>query len=403
LLEGIWAFVQNGVVDLPVSDEEQTGIAPLGVYEVGEHRYCTECVIEGDDLDRDAVMARMQALDASSLVVAGGRQRVRVHIHVNEPARVFLASEEFGRITQQKADDMERQGGLLNQAGQVAVVMDSGADLPQSEIDRLSIHVVPVRLSFGDREFLDGVTLTPQQFYRMLEESGEQPLTSQPPAQDFSRVYSMLTSHGYSVVVVGLSAQLSGTLAAAKQAAGRPDAGDVRVFDSLSATAGQGLLAMAAAEGAMAGYTADQIEALLTEMQPQTQVIAIAHDLSFAVRGGRVGSMVKRVTDWLHINPVLKAGRDGTLKLGGFHLGRGARPAALARSALRKMKHDTMYRLVIAHANNEQGALETRHQILQKHGRVHSCHITEAGPALGVHLGPGGLIVGFMPQPGLMS
>jgi fatty acid-binding protein DegV len=65
------------------------------------------------------------------------------------------------------------------------------------------------------------------------------------------------------------------------------------------------------------------------------------------------------------------------------------------------MEGDAMYRVVIAHADNEAGAIAMRQHILAQHARVHSCHITEAGPALGVHLGPGGLIVGFMPQPEL--
>lgn len=237
----------------------------------------------------------------------------------------------------------------------------------------------------------------------MLAEEEELPLTSQPPAQDFARVYSLLTSHGYSVISVGLSESLSGTTAAARQAAGRPDAGDIRVFDSLSATAGQGLLAIVAAEAAALGRSADEVEDLLREMIPRTRVTAVADDLSFGVRGGRVPVWVKRITDWLHINPVLSASPEGKLTLGGFHIGRGARPVALARTAVRKMKPEIMYRVLIAHVNNEQGAAETRQNILENHSTVHSCHITEAGPALGVHLGPGGLIVGFMPQPELLT
>ena len=79
------------------------------------------------------------------------------------------------------------------------------------------------------------------------------------------------------------------------------------------------------------------------------------------------------------------------------------RPARLARTVVRKMDPGTVYRVVIAHANNEAGAQATRHAILQRHGRIHSCHITEAGPALGVHFGPGGLIAGFTPQPRVLN
>ena len=402
LLDGIWTYIEKGAADDTVQLPPDLRMAPRGEFDVGEHRFCTECVIEGEGVRREEVMERMEALDASSLVVAGGKGRVRVHIHVNNPADVFLACGELGRITQQKADDMEKQHGLLNHPGEVAIVVDSGGDVPQSEVERLSIHLVPVRVSFGDREFLDGVSLSSEQFYEMLEAADEAPLTSQPPAQDFSRVYALLTSHGYSVVSVGLSEKLSGTTGAARLAAGKPDAGDVTVFDSRSAAAGQGLLAIIAAEAAAMGMSANEILALLEEMRPRTRVIAVANDLSFGVKGGRVPAIVKRITDVLHINPVLTASPEGKLTLGGFHLGRGARPEALARSALRKMSIDSVYRVMITHINNEQGAQETRRHILQKHGKIHSCHVAEAGPALGVHLGLGGIIVGFMPQPAVL-
>jgi DegV family protein with EDD domain len=400
LLDGIWTYIESGEVDETAADLQGDLTGAIAEYDVGEHRYCTECVVEGKDVDRQAVMSRMEQLDASSLVVAGGRNRIRVHVHVNNPAEVFLACEEFGTIKQQKADDMERQHGLLDHAGEVAVVVDSGADIPPDEVERLGIHMVPVRLSFGDREFLDGVSLTSVEFYQLLEECPEAPLTSQPPAQDFSRVYSLLTSHGYSVISVGLSEQLSGTTAAARQAAGRAEAGDIRVVDSLSATAGEGLLAMAAAEAAMEGMSADEVEALCLELIPQTRVFGVADDLSFAVKGGRVPAWVKRMADLLRLNPVLTADSEGKMGLGGFHVGRGANPSKLARTAVKKMAPETMYRVLVAHANNEAGAIETRHHILEQHFRIHSCHITEAGPALGVHFGPGGLIVGITPQPG---
>jgi DegV family protein with EDD domain len=360
-------------------------------------------VLEGEQIDREAVMARLEQLDCSSLVVAGGQRRVRVHIHVNNPAEVFLACEDFGTIKQQKADDMERQRSLMDHAGEVAVVVDSGADIPPDEIARLGIHMVPVRLSFGDREYLDRVSLTAEEFYEMLSEAEEAPLTSQPPAQDFARVYSLLTSHGYSVISVGLSQQLSGTTAAALQAAGRPDAGDIRVIDSLSATAGEGLVAIVAAEAAMAGMSVDEVEALVRDTIPRTRVIGIVDDLRWAVKGGRVPGWVKGLFGVLRLSPVLTANSEGKLGIAGFHVGRGADPRKLARTACRKMQPETMYRVVIAHANNSQGARETRHHILEQHGRIHSCHITEAGPALGVHFGPGGLIVGFTPQPKVLN
>jgi len=411
LLDGIWDFIESGRIAQAVAGLRNSLGADLKAdltgaveeFEVGAHRYCTECVVEGERIDREAVMARLEQMDCSSLVVAGGQQRVRVHVHVNNPAEVFLACESFGAIKQQKADDMERQRSLMDHAGEVAIVVDSGADIPPDEIARLGIHMVPVRLSFGDREYLDRVSLTAEEFYQMLAEAEEAPLTSQPPAQDFARVYSLLTSHGYSVISVGLSQQLSGTTAAALQAAGRPDSGDVRVIDSLSATAGEGLVAIIAAEAAMAGMRVDEVEALVRDMIPRTRVIGIANDLAYAVKGGRVPAWIKRIFGLLRLNPVLTANAEGKMGLAGFHTGKGADPAQLARSAVRKMQPEVMYRVVIAHADNADGAAQLRQHVLEGHGRIHSCHITEAGPALGAHFGPGGLIVGFAPQPPVLS
>ena len=106
LMEGIWTFIEKGEVDSVVADLQADLTGPVEAFEVGEHRFCTECVIAGENLDRQAVMHRLEQLDASSLVVAGSDHRIRVHIHVNSPAEVYLVCEEFGRIQQQKADDM---------------------------------------------------------------------------------------------------------------------------------------------------------------------------------------------------------------------------------------------------------------------------------------------------------
>lgn len=401
-LEGIWAYVETGRVDAVPADLDTGEGFEADAFAIGEHRFCTECVIEasspGSDLDRDAIMQAMQKLDASSLVVAGGAAKVRVHIHVNQPSEVFLAAESFGSVTQQKADDMQRQHGLMNHKGKVAVVTDSGADIPTTEIERLAIHVVPVRLSFGEREYLDRVTLSSNEFYHLLQESPQAPKTSQPPAQDFSRVYGLLTSHGYEVVSVGLSTALSGTTSAAMSAASRQDSGQVRVFDSLNASAGQGLLAIIAAEAAEEGLAADEIEALLCELRPKCRVFAVANDLTYAVRGGRLKAWIKWLADHVRLNPVLTATPHGKLGLAGFHIGRGAQPLRLVANALKHMDPQQMYRVIIAHANAPDAAAQARRAMLAGHQRIHSCHITEAGSALGVHVGPGGLILGFVPQ-----
>jgi DegV family protein with EDD domain len=296
---------------------------------------------------------------------------------------------------------MKRQHGLMNQAGKVAIVTDSGADIPFEEQERLAIHMVSARLNFGATEYIDYVSLMPAELYRMLEESEESPKTSQPPVGDFVRIYDLLTGHGYEVLSVGLSAELSGTTQAARTAAERFN-GRVHVIDSRSASCGEGLLVVIAAQAAQQGMTLDEIESLIKAVEPECRVIGLANDLSYLVRGGRLPAWVRKVTNFLHISPLITA-KNGRFGLAGFALGIGARPEALGKAAVRKMDNETSYRIFIAHGANPEGARELRRFILGRHTRVHSCHITEAGPALGVHLGPGGLVVGFLPQPDLLN
>ena len=96
---------------------------------------------------------------------------------------------------------------------------DSGADIPFEEQERLAIHMVSARLNFGATEYIDYVSLMPADLYKMLQESSEPAKTSQPPVGDFSRQYDLLAGHGYEVMSVGLSAELSGTTQAARTAA----------------------------------------------------------------------------------------------------------------------------------------------------------------------------------------
>jgi DegV family protein with EDD domain len=404
LLEGISAFIREGVIDDLDADwkqlitEEEVDVHD-GL-DVGEHQFCTECVIEGNGLDRQVVMERLLQLDQSSLVVAGSDRRVRVHVHVNNPAEVFLACEDFGEITQQKADDMRWQHGLLNHPGRVAVVTDSGSDLPPAEAERLGLHIVPLRLSFGDREYLDGVTLDTGTFLDMLQATEEVPRTSQPPARDFRRVFELLGTHGYEVLYLGISHYLSGTFQAGQSAAERSEDADVLTLDTLNASCGQGLLALLAAELAAEDRSRADIVRIIEALIPHTRVMAMPDELDSAVRGGRVPAWVGKLARLLHVTPVLTA-KEGRMGLDGAHVGYGVDPRKFARRVVKAMTPEKTYRVLIAHAGNESGARAMRRSILEGHGKIHSCHITDAGPALGVHMGVGGLVVGFLPEPHL--
>src|SRR5690606_38307042 len=137
----------------------------------------------------------------------------------------------------------------------------SAADLPDEVIERLNIHVVPVRIHFGSKSYLDKVSMTAAEFYAEMQSNPQHPKTSQPAPGDFRRQFQFLGSHYDAVVSVNLSAKLSGTWQAAETAAQRADGAAVEIIDSLNVSVGQGLLVAYAAECAEAGYSAPDIVA----------------------------------------------------------------------------------------------------------------------------------------------
>ncbi len=398
LLEGIWRYMRSGrVPDIPISGQT-TGAFQPGTQDSAapeQHRFCTECLLEGAALDVPALRTRLDALDASSLVVAGGGRRARVHIHTDSPGDVFRICSEFGDIRQQKADDMTRQHGLMNQRGQVAIVTDSAADLPAEEIDRLGIHVVPVRLNFGDEEYLDKLTISPTEFYRKLEQSETRPQTSQPPPADFRRQFELLTSHGLDVLAMQISGRLSGTLQAARTAAGKVDEDRIEVFDTLNGACGQGLMVLYAAEASMRGWERTAIVSRLKEMMAEFKTFALVRDLSWGVRGGRVKPWIETVSRKLGLNPILANTPEGLLGARGVIAGRRNVLARFARYLLKRMDSHRVYRIMISHTNALTDARELRDRLLDGHPKVDACWIEDASPAIGVHAGPGSLLVGL--------
>lgn len=405
LVDGIWRYIRSGRLPRGLrraAVSARAAAAPErpahAAHEI-EHRYCTECLIataHDRRLDVSGLRSALERLEASSLVVAGGAHRARVHIHTDRPGEVFRICADHGQIRQQKADDMTRQHGLLNQRGRVAVVTDSAADLPADEIDRLGIHVVPLRLFFGDEEFLDKLSIEPSAFYRRLADSPVHPQTSQPPPVDFRRQYELLTGHGHAVLAIPISGRLSGTCQAAVQTAARMHDRPIVVHDSLNAACGQALLVLYAAEAAARGWETERIIRALERIGPETRTFALARDLSWGVRGGRVKPWMEWIARRFRLNPVLANTPDGQLTARGVIAGRGARALrGFARFLVRRMQPGEVYRVLISHTDCPEDARALRELVLAAHPQVDACWIEEASPAVGVHAGPGALIVGL--------
>lgn len=402
LLEGVAEYLAGGRLR---NQPEAAGADSGGCAEVHleaaenehpEHRWCSECLVLGERLDRLALREAVAALGVSCLVIAGTPCRVRVHAHAADVAALFDVCAGFGRLEGCKADDMQAQQAHVGRGG-VAVVVDTSADLPEGLAERLGIALVPLRINVGERDYLDKIALRPGDFYRRLRAGGELPRTSQPPPGDFRRQFEFLLAHHPELVYVGLSRAVSGTLQSGETAAARVGTGRARVFDSRNAAAGQALLAIAAAELAAAGETMETILGELERLRPLTLTWAAARDAGHAARGGRVPRWAASLASALGLTAVAGFAADGRLRVCGALFGRRRASERFARYVLKRLPPGRRWRLIVGHGDcpaDGRALLDALRAQLD----CSDAWLVETGPAVGAHAGPGTLLVSVQPS-----
>ena len=163
-------------------------------------RYCTECMVLGRDIPQNKLREAIMGL-GDSLILGGSKERIKLHIHTNEPQAVFDIARTFGELAGEKVDDMQQQTSTVQSARKgIVIVTDSTADIPTELIEAYNIHMVPLKLHFGNKGYIDKLTITPDEFYRELVSNPHHPKTSQPTPGDFWRTYQFLASHYESII-----------------------------------------------------------------------------------------------------------------------------------------------------------------------------------------------------------
>jgi hypothetical protein len=395
LLRGMQRFLASGDM-AEVDANAVTDASEELTVEVGDqrHRFCTECRLLGEQLDPAQLRQAVAQLDASSVVVAGHAGKLRVHAHLNSPRELFDLCQRYGRVDAEKAEDMFNQWSTVRHPGmQVAVLTDSGADLPEGMLQDWPVQVVPVHVMLDNTDHLDKVGLTPEALFTSLREGNVEARTSQPAPGEFLRSYRWLADHFPCIVSLHVSSRLSGTWQAAKDAAGRLDqAATVVPVDTGTVAAAQGLIVRRAAELAAQGAS---LEALLEEVEQarhSTRVWALVDDISYGVRGGRVSPRVGKLLRWLNASPILSE-VHGAIKPRGVIFGEHKLMRRFAAYVARRLDPARRWQLLVSHADAEAQALELVHHLRELVPGIVGCYCGPTGAAIGVHAGPGTVMV----------
>jgi DegV family protein with EDD domain len=270
----------------------------------------------------------------------------------------------------------------------IAIVTDSTAYLPAKIIKRYQLRVIPLKIHWGEETYLDGVDITPAEFYSRLAKDSVVPTTSQPSMQEFLQVFNNLISDGYEGIVAPLiSSGISGTVASALAAAREFSHLPVEIVDTRSTSAGQGLVVLAAARAAAQGKSLMEVRRVAEEVAQRLHVFFTVDTLKYLHRGGRIGGAARYLGTALSIKPILYFNTEG--KIDALERTRTKRKALqrLIILAEERSEGQTVHMGVI-HANAPEVAEDFRKQIIQRLNCA-EMFITELSPVIGTHVGPG--------------
>jgi len=273
----------------------------------------------------------------------------------------------------------------------VKIIIDSTTDLMPAVKARCL--VVPLTVHFGDEEYIDGVTISHQEFYEKLVETDEMPRTSQAPPAAFAKVYEKLGPDD-SAVVITLTADLSGTYQSAMIAAADYD--NIHVVDGRSVAIGSGILTELALQMVDAGMDAKSIAERLNEEKEKIHVIAMLDTLEYLWKGGRLSRTAAFAGGLLNIKPVL-AIVDGNIKVLGK--ARGSKQANnLLVSEIQKAGGVDFDKPVMLGYTGLSNALLLKYiedsKALWENSKT-SLNYTVIGSVIGTHAGPGAVAVAF--------
>lgn len=282
----------------------------------------------------------------------------------------------------------------------VQIVIDSACDLPKSTADSLGLHFVSMRTVFDGVEYLDGVTLSSQEFYHKLIETDALPTTSQVPPADFEEIFEKIAAQGDTALCITLSSKLSGTYQSAHIAAER--FGDkVIIVDSENVCIGEQLLVLRAVQLRREGWSAWEMAEILNKEKKDIRLIALLDTLEYLKRGGRISSTVALAGALLSIKPVIAIVNGEIAMLG---KARGSKNGSnklmeLIRNS-RGIDFDRPFMLAYSGISDAllQKYIADSRELYE--GKTEALPVCRIGSTIGTHAGPGAIGVAFFENRG---
>ncbi|MBQ2898723.1 MAG: DegV family protein [Oscillospiraceae bacterium] len=278
----------------------------------------------------------------------------------------------------------------------IKIVLDSTADLLPELAEKFD--VVHLTVNFGEEEFIDGVTITRDEFYAKLIESDVMPTTSQASPEAFENVFRKIAENGDEVIAITVASKLSGTYQSACIAASEFP-GKVRVIDSKTVAIGTAILAEYALSLVESGLSADEITAKIEEKRGDIRIVALIDTLEYLKKGGRLSKTAAFAGTLLNLKPVVSV-EDGEISVLGKARGSKQGNNFLVKEIERDGGVDFSMPVLLGYTGHDKYMLEkyVEDSRFLWEGNVENLRETCIGSVIGTHVGPGAIAVAFFKQ-----
>jgi DegV family protein with EDD domain len=267
----------------------------------------------------------------------------------------------------------------------VHILTDSTSDLGEELLGRYGIEAIPLHVTIGAKEYLDGIDIQQEKLFSMVSEVGTLPKTAAPSIGEFEEYFSRSGDS----LFIGISSKLSATVQNARLAGGLEADNRVRIVDSLSLSTGIGLLVLRAAEMSAIGTTVTEIEGEINALVPKVRASFMIDTMDYLYKGGRCSALQAIAGSMLKIHPIIHVRADGTL--GVKEKARGTRQKGLnllLDDYLSHVDETDKRRVFVTHTTSPEDAQYLKDEII-KRAAPKEVHITHAGSVIASHCGPG--------------
>lgn len=271
----------------------------------------------------------------------------------------------------------------------IKITSDSTCDLSLQQIADHDILIMPLAVAMGDRNYRDGVDITPADIYAHVAAGGDLPATAANNITQYGDTFTALLQEYDAVIHLNISAEFSSCHQNALLAAQELD--NVHVIDSRNLSTGHGLLVLKAAELAESGMEPAQIAEVLRETTARVDASFILDQLAYLKKGGRCSAVAALGANLLKLKPCIEV-KDGKMSVGKKYRGNYEKCVReYVTDRLSDREDLELDRIFVTHSGVDQTYIDAAVNTIKELQPFREICVTTAGCTISSHCGPGTL------------